>query len=462
MSKKKRHIPVQKNKQYTERIIDYTHEGLGVAKVDGYPIFTEEAMVDELVTFKVVKTGKNFGFGIIKDILEANKERVDPIGKVYSQTGTMDLQHMSYVAQLAFKKERVQEAIRKIGHIENVEVEDTIGMNFPYEYRNKAQVPLREDGNGHLYTGFFRKRSHDVVPIDNFVIQHPEIDEAIIKVRHILEDFGIRGYDEKNHRGDIKHILVRRGQFTKEIMITLVSRTKNLRYKEEITKRIVEEVPNVVSVVRNINTKRTNVILGRDFEVLYGEDAYTDTLFDLTFKISHQSFFQVNSIQTEKLYQTAIDYANLSKNNIVIDAYSGIGTMTLVAAQKVKKAYGIEIVESAVRNAKENAQLNNINNVTFEVGKAEEWMVDQAMHGLEVDVIIVDPPRKGLDANFIDAAIETAPERIVYVSCNPSTLARDLKLFTEGGYELRKVQPVDMFPQTYHTECVALLTRETI
>lgn len=460
MSKKKRNIPVKKNKQYTEKIIDYTHEGLGVAKVDGYPIFIEEAMVDELVTFKVVKTGKNFGFGIVKDILEANKERVDPIGKVYSQTGTMDLQHMSYAAQLAFKKERVQEAIRKIGHIEDVDVKDTIGMNFPYEYRNKAQVPLREDGYGNLYTGFFRKRSHDVVPIDNFVIQHPAIDEAIITVRNILEEFGIRGYVEENHRGDIKHILVRRGQFTKEVMITLVSRTKNLRYKEEITKRIVDEVPNVVSVVRNINIKRTNVILGRDFEVLYGEDAYTDTLFNLTFKISHQSFFQVNSIQTEKLYQTAIDYADLSRNDIVIDAYSGIGTMTLVAAQKARQVYGIEVVKSAVKNAKENAKLNNIDNVTFEVGKAEEWMVNQAKKGLEIDVMIVDPPRKGLDKTFINAALETSPKRIVYVSCNPSTLARDLKLFTEGGYELKKVQPVDMFPQTYHVECVVLMEKK--
>ena len=460
MSKKKRNIPVKKNKQYTEKIIDYTHEGLGVAKVDGYPIFIEEAMVDELVTFKVVKTGKNFGFGIVKDILEANKERVDPIGKVYSQTGTMDLQHMSYAAQLAFKKERVQEAIRKIGHIEDVDVKDTIGMNFPYEYRNKAQVPLREDGYGNLYTGFFRKRSHDVVPIDNFVIQHPAIDEAIITVRNILEEFGIRGYDEENHRGDIKHILVRRGQFTKEVMITLVSRTKNLRYKEEITKRIVDEVPNVVSVVRNINIKRTNVILGRDFEVLYGEDAYTDTLFNLTFKISHQSFFQVNSIQTEKLYQTAIDYADLSRNDIVIDAYSGIGTMTLVAAQKARQVYGIEVVKSAVKNAKENAKLNNIDNVTFEVGKAEEWMVNQAKKGLEIDVMIVDPPRKGLDKTFINAALETSPKRIVYVSCNPSTLARDLKLFTEGGYELKKVQPVDMFPQTYHVETTTLLEKK--
>lgn len=459
MAKTKRHIPVEKNKTYTEKIIDYTHEGLGVAKVDGYPVFIEEAIIDELIKFKVVKTGKNFGFGIVEEIIEESDQRVDKIGKVYTQTGTMNLQHMSYPAQLQFKQSQVENAIRKIAKVDDVEIEETIGMNFPYEYRNKAQVPVREDGKGNLYTGFFRKRSHEVIPIENFVIQHPVIDEAIIKVREILQAFGLRGYDEENHRGDIKHIIVRRGQFTKELMIGLVSRTENLRYQDEIAEEIVSQLPNVVSVVRNINTKRTNVILGDKFEVLYGEDAYHDYLFDLKFRISHQSFFQINSIQTEKLYQTAIDFANISTNDNVIDAYSGIGTLTLAAAQKAKHAYGIEIVEPAVINAKENAALNKIENVTFNVGKAEEWMVEQAKQGLDVDVIMVDPPRKGLDEQFIEGALEVMPERIVYVSCNPSTMARDIKRFTDGGYTLKKVQPVDMFPQTNHVECVALLSR---
>lgn len=289
MVKKKRQIPVKKNEIYTEKIVDYTHEGLGVAKVDGYPVFIEEAMLGELIKFKIVKTGKNFSFGIIEEVIEESTDRVERIGKIYSQTGTMNLQHMSYPAQLKFKQSQVQNAIHKIAKIDDVEVEETIGMNFPYEYRNKAQVPVREDGSGNLFTGFFRKRTHDVIPIENYVIQHPAIDDAIIKVRNILQEFGLRGFDEENHRGDIRHILVRRGQFTKEMMIGLVSRTENLRFKDEIAKEIVKRIPNVVSVIRNINTKKTNVILGDKFEVLYGEDAYHDYLFDLKFKISHQS-----------------------------------------------------------------------------------------------------------------------------------------------------------------------------
>lgn len=439
-------------------IVDFTHEGMGVAKIDGYPIFVDGAIKDEVVEFKVVKTGKKYSFGKLLKVLEPSPDRVEIRDKVYSQTGTMNLQHMSYEAQLQFKKEQVENAIQKIGKFNDVPIFDTIGMDTPYGYRNKAQVPVREK-DGHLVTGFFRKHSHEVIPLEDFVIQDPVIDQTIVQVRKVLESFGLRGFDEKNHRGDIRHIMVRRGCFTGDIMIVLVSRTKNLRYQEEITRKIVEEIPDVVSVIRNINTEKTNVILGKDSEVLYGKDDYTDKIFDFTFYISHQSFFQVNSVQTEKLYQTAIDYANLQGSETVIDAYSGIGTLTLSLAKDAKFVHGVEMIEPAVNNAIQNATVNGIENVEFSVGKAEDWMVEKADQGLKVDAVVVDPPRKGLAESFVNAVLEVMPGKMVYVSCNPSTLARDLRRLADGGYTVEKAQPVDMFPQTYHTECVVLLTK---
>jgi len=459
MSKKKKlHIPVEKNATYESSIVDFTHEGMGVAKIDGYPIFVEGAIKDEIVEFKVVKTGKKFSFGKLLKVIDPSPDRVEIKDKVYSQTGTMSLQHMSYDAQLRFKKGQVENALSKIGKFRDVPIFDTIGMENPYGYRNKAQVPVREK-EGHLMTGFFRKHSHDVIPLEDFVIQDPVIDQTIVQVRNILEKFGLRGFDEENHRGDIRHIMVRRGYFTGDIMIVIVSRTKNLRYKEEIKQKIVEEISGVVSVIRNINTKKTNVILGEDFEVLYGEDDYTDNIFDFTFHISHQSFFQINSVQTEKLYQTALDYADLQGNETVIDAYSGIGTLTLSLAKDAGFVYGVEVVEPAVNNAIQNAKVNGIENVEFSVGKAEDWMVEKADQGTNVDVVVVDPPRKGLTESFVNAVLEATPEKMVYVSCNPSTLARDLRKLADGGYMVEKAQPVDMFPQTFHTECVVLLTK---
>jgi len=456
--KKKLHIPVEKNATYESKVIDFTHEGSGIAKIEGYPIFVEGAIKGEVIEFKVVKTGKKFSFGKLLKIIEPSPDRVEIKDKVYSQTGTMNLQHMSYDAQLRFKRDQVENALLKIGKFNDVPVFDTIGMENPYGYRNKAQVPVREK-DGHLMTGFFRKHSHDVIPLEDFVIQDPVIDQTIVQVRNILETFGLRGFDEENHRGDIRHIMVRRGYFTGDIMIVLVSRTKNLRYKQEITQKIIEEIPNVVSVIRNINTKKTNVILGKEYEVLYGEDDYTDKIFDYTFHISHQSFFQVNSIQTEKLYQTAIDYADLQGDETVIDAYSGIGTLSLLLTKNAKNVYGIEVVEPAVQNAIQNAKTNGITNVEFAVGKAEDWMVEKANQGEVVDTVVVDPPRKGLAETFIHATLEVMPEKVVYVSCNPSTLARDLRRLADGGYTVEKAQPVDMFPQTFHTECVVLLTK---
>lgn len=456
--KKKWRAPVEKNKQYTAIVEDLTHEGMGVVKIEDYPLFIEGALPEEDILFKVVKVGKKFGFGKLLEVRQESPDRVEITDKVYRQTGTMPLQHLSYEAQLRFKRDQVKNALERIGKLPEVPVFETIGMEEPFGYRNKAQVPVRKV-NGHLTTGFFRKNSHDLIPIEDFKIQDPKIDEAIVTVRDILKWYHMKPYNEEKHTGELRHIVVRRGHFTGELMIVLVTRTNQLKRKEEIVSAIKEALPDLVSLIQNINPEKTNVILGRESRVLYGEDAYHDQLLGDTFTISHQSFYQINPVQTEKLYQTAIEYANLSGKETVIDAYCGIGTLTLGLASHAKEVYGLEIVEAAIRNAKHNAKVNNVENVSFEVGAAEELIVEWAKKEREVDVVVVDPPRKGLEKSFIEAILTMMPKRMVYVSCNPATLARDLKWLHEGGYEVMKAQPVDMFPQTSHVEVIALMSR---
>lgn len=456
--KKNKNSPVKKNEEHTSKILDLTHEGLGVAKIDNYPIFIEGALPGEKVYFKIIKAGNKFGFGKLLDILEQSPDRVEVTEKVYTQTGTMPLQHLSYEGQLRFKKQQVINVLERIAKIPDAPVYDPIGMETPFAYRNKAQIPVR-DIDGELTTGFFRKNSHDLIPLENFIIQDPKIDKAIVVVRDILRKYQTKPYDEKNHKGTIRHIVVRRGYYTGELMIVLVTRANDLQYEEEITEEIRTKLPDLVSLVQNINPDKTNVIFGKKSRILFGEDSYNDSLLGDNFTISHQSFYQVNPIQTEKLYQIAVDYAELTGNETVIDAYCGIGTLTLALAKKAKHVYGIEIVEPAIENAKLNAKQNQITNVSFEVAAAEKWMVNQANKGEKVEVVVVDPPRKGLDQEFIDAMLEIKPSRMVYVSCNPATLGRDLRLLSNGGYKVIKVQPVDMFPQTTHIEIIVLIKR---
>lgn len=456
----KRKIPVEKNQNYRAVVEDYTHEGWGVAKIEGYPIFIEGAMEGEEVTFKAFKSGKSFAQGRLTDIHQASPDRVPIQDPVYAQTGTMDLAHMSYPAQLKFKQGQVENALRKIGNLTEVQVQETLGMESPYRYRNKAQVPVRADNQGHLVTGAFRKKSHDLIPIEDFLIQDPVIDQTIIQVRQILEKYGIKAYDDQKNTGHIRHILVRRGHFTGDIMVVLVTRTPKLPHKQEIVGDLEATVAQLVSVVQNINPKKTNLVLGRKSQVLYRQDSYRDRVLNLEFNISHQSFFQVNSKQTEALYRTAIDLADIQAGDQIVDAYCGIGTLTLSLAKEADQVYGVEVVPQAVSDAIKNADLNQIKNVHFVQAKAEKWLVDQAKVGMHADLIFVDPPRKGLDSAFIEAAIQVRPRQIVYISCNPGTLARDLNKFTEAKYQLTQVQPIDMFPQTHHVETVVLMTRK--
>lgn len=452
--------PVEKNMTLDVTIMDLTYEGFGVAKIDGFPVFIENALPEEEVTIQIVKVLKKFAFGRVVEFKKESPDRVALTDAVGTRVGTMPLQHMAYPLQLKFKRQQVLDSLSKVLNLDDVEVLETIGMENPWEYRNKAQVPVREV-NGVLETGFYKRGSHDLVPIENFHIQDPKIDEAVVIIRNILRDMEISAYDEKNHTGIVRHIMVRRGYYTGEVMVILVTNVKDFEGVDALADRIMAEVPGIVSLVQNMNMKQTNVILGRKTRVLRGEDFYKDTLMGKTFSISSHSFYQVNPRQTEHLYQTAIDLAKVSKTDTVVDAYCGIGTISLSLAQSAEHVYGMDIIGDAITMARKNAEENNITNATFEAGPAEDVLKFWLGEGLVIDVLVVDPPRKGLDTEFINHAINANPERIVYVSCNPATLARDLVLLQEGGYKLVSVQPVDMFPQTTHVEAVSLLVKQS-
>lgn len=446
---------IEKNEVIRVEIIDLSNEGFGVAKVEGFTVFVESALVGETVDAKIVKVQKRYAIAIIEEIIEASKERVEIKDRLGTITGTMPLQHMNYAAQLKFKQKLVESTLAAKVDLDGVEIFDIKGMKNPWEYRNKAQIPVKMV-DGELTTGFYRRRSHDLIPVENFHIQDPRIDESIIIVRDILREHGVTAYDEDTHKGLIRHIIVRQAQHRDDQMVILVTNSK-APISEDIVADIVNAIPNLVSVVQNINTDDTNRITGNKTVICYGQDYYEDKLFGMDFKISSQSFFQVNSDQTEVLYQTALDFSNVTKKDLVMDAYSGIGTISLIMAQKAQHVYGVEMVKEAVLMAKQNAIINNMDNVTFVSALAEDYM-KKFIQTKKIDVLLVDPPRKGLHPAFIQSVMETRPRTIVYVSCNPKSLARDIGILSED-YELKKVQPVDMFPQTLHVETVVVLEK---
>lgn len=450
--------PVKKNEYVTLTFEDLTHEGNGVGKVGGYPLFVPNGLPGEEAVVKVIKVNKNFGFGKLIELKSTSEERVDPTCHVHC--GGCQLQHMSYNLQLQMKQNQVQNVMKKIGHLEHVSVHPIIGMDNPFHYRNKVQIPVGEK-DGKLITGYYQKRSHRIVEdLDTCSSQAEEINEILPEVKNIANRIGIEAYDEENHRGVLRHIMLRTGYATKEIMLVLVTKSNKLPGKEMLIQELTEKFPNIKSIVQNINDQRTNLILGKKTKVLWGEEYIHDKIGNLTFAISAKSFYQVNPVQTKVLYDKALEYAKIDKDDVVIDAYCGIGTISLFLAQKAKKVYGVEVVPEAIQDAKANAKLNGMDNVEFVVGQAEEVMPDWKREGLDPDVIVVDPPRKGCAPEFLEAMIEMEPKRIVYVSCNPSTLARDLRILEDGGYRTIEVQPVDMFPNTPHIEAVTVLERK--
>ena len=454
--------PVAVADQLELEIIDLTHEGLGVAKVEGYPLFVEDALFGEVVFVEVTKTGKSYGYAWVVKRLKASPHRVESSELVFNadllRTGVAPLIHLDYNEQLKFKQRQVVNALARIAKIPDVPVLDTLGMENPSRYRNKASAPVRMV-DGQLETGFFQKDSHKLTPVDDFYINDPVIDETIQKLRSILRELKVSAYDAQKHRGDVRHIVVRRGHYSHELMIVLVTRTERLPNEKQLIARVLEKIPKLTALIQNSNPQKGSVILGKKNRVLYGEATIKDMLLGNSYQISVQSFYQVNTVMAEVLYQTAIDFADLNKDDIAIDAYCGIGTIGQSFARGVHHVYGVDSVREAIRDARENAQLNEIENVSYVQGSAETVMGKWAQQGISPSVIFVDPPRKGLAKSFIEAASATAASRIIYLSCNPATFARDVALFAGHGFQLIKVQPVDMFPHTPHVECVGLLVR---
>lgn len=449
---------IQKNDIVEVEIVDLTHEGQGVAKIEGFVFFVDNALPGEKITMRVLKLKKNVGFGKVEEFLTQSPDRNQDLDLTYLRTGIADLGHLAYPAQLEFKKKQVENSLRKIAGISEIEVEHTLGMDSPLAYRNKAAVPVRRV-NGQLETGFFRKNSHDLVPIEDFYIQNKEIDALIVATRDLLRKLDLKPYDEKEQTGLIRNIVVRRGHYTGQMMLVLVTTRPKIFRVETLIERLTEAFPNLISIIQNINDQNTNAIFGQEFLLLHGSETIVDRMLDNEFEISAPSFYQVNTEMAELLYRTGIEFAGLSADDVVIDAYSGIGTIGLSFAKQVKHVYGVEVVEKAVADSQKNATRNGINNVTYVCDSAENAMQKWVADGIKPTVIFVDPPRKGLTESFIKASVSVAPEKIVYISCNVATMARDIKLYEELGYKLTKVQPVDLFPQTHHVETVALLSK---
>lgn len=448
----------KKNEHYILDITDIGNEGEGVGKLDGFTFFVDKALIGEKIEIIATKLKKNYGYGKLVNIISPSPMRTEPICPISDKCGGCSLQHLSYEGQLNYKTNKVKQNIERIGGFKNIDVFSAIGMSKPIRYRNKAQYPV-SSANGKLVCGFYAKHSHRVIPCDDCLINNEENRKIISAIKGFMEANHLSAYNEEDHTGLLRHIVIKNAAHTNEIMVCLVVNSKSFNYKKQIITAL-SPFENIKSIVISYNTSKTNVILDSNIKVIYGGSTICDTIGDLKFNISPLSFFQVNPTQTEILYKTVLDYANLKGNETVIDAYCGIGTISLFLAQKAKNVFGIEIVSEAVEAAKENARLNNITNAEFFAGKSEE--VVPRLHnekGITPDVMVVDPPRKGCEESLLKLMLDMSPEKIVYVSCDSATLARDLKILCLDKYVIDKVQPVDMFPHTAHVESVVLMSR---
>ncbi|MDA3731455.1 23S rRNA (uracil(1939)-C(5))-methyltransferase RlmD [Niameybacter massiliensis] len=450
-------MSVEKNKFYEMTITDIGTNGEGVGKINDFVVFVPEAITGDQLEVKILKVKKNLAYGKIEKILSPSPRRSEVTCEVATKCGGCQLQHMSYEAQLEWKQSKVYNALTRIGGLKDIEVLPTLGMEAPAHYRNKAQYPIRKE-NGKVQIGFYMSRTHKVVDWSTCGIQDKRCEQIIEIVRNFLEVNNISIYDEETHKGLVRHLMIKTGFYTGEVMVCLVVNGNELPHSDKLLEAL-HAVEGLTSVLLNINKAKTNVILGHEVKVLEGRDYIIDTIGDLKFKISALSFFQVNPEQTKVLYDKALEYAELEGSETVWDAYCGIGTISLFLAQKAKKVYGVEIVAPAIENARENAALNDIHNAEFFVGKAEEVIPEQYANGLTADTIVVDPPRKGCDQALLETLVKMNPKKIVYVSCDPATLGRDLGYLDQQGYKVEKVQPVDMFPHTTHCETVVKLVK---
>lgn len=449
-------VPVEKNKEYIVDIIDQGYEGEGIAKIDNFTIFIEGTIKGEKCKILIVKVTTSHAFGKLIEILENSKYRVETDCGTYKRCGGCNLRHIDYEETLNIKRNTVQNLVNKTLN-NKINVNMLIGMGNPYNYRNKAQYPVGLDKNNEPVIGVYAKRTHEIIPMRNCMIQNPLSEKISNFIFHFFIQNNIPIYNEKNGKGLLRHIVIKVGIRTHEVMCILVLNGKELKKEKELVKLLIKEFPEVKTVVKNINVKNTNVILGNENEVIYGDGYIYDKLGDYIFKISPMSFYQINPVQTEVLYNTAIEMANLSKTETLFDLYCGIGTIGIFASPYVKKVYGIEIVKQAIEDAKENASINDIRNIEFFAGDVEKIFEDVLnKNNDKPDVIFVDPPRKGLDKHTIENILNVEPKKIIYISCNPASLVRDLKLLEEK-YDVREIQPVDMFPFTSHVECCSVL-----
>ena len=447
--------PVKKNDRLTVRIEDLTHDGSGVAKVDGYPLFIHGGLPEETAEIHVLKTLKNYGFAKLINIIEPSPNRVDAPCPVFYECGGCQLQHLSYEGQLKYKENMVRNVMQRLGKI-TAPVLPVKGMDKPWEYRNKSQIPFGMR-DGEVIAGFYQAKSHKIADTPTCLIQTDEADQLMRAIKAKALELDLIPYNEETKKGQLRHLMVRKGRATGEVMVVLITKHPRLSKKDEIIQLIREIEPKVTSIMHNINPKNTNVIFGDETILVWGKPTIEDKIGDVRFEISARSFYQVNPEQTEVLYKQALDYAQLNGDETVIDAYCGIGTISLFLAQKAKQVLGVEIVPQAIEDAKRNAELNGFTNTYFEAGPAEEVIPRWYKEGKQADVLVVDPPRKGCDEALLTTIIEQRPKRVVYVSCNPATLARDLRILEDGGYETKEIQPVDMFPQSTHCEAVAQL-----
>lgn len=451
--------PVIKNNTYTLDIVSLGHSGEGVGKYEGFTVFVPHALPGEIVDVKITEVKKNYAKATLKTVKVASNSRSIPKCSIYYQCGGCQLQHVDYEQQLILKRQTVVDAVMRIGKIADVTIHPTIGAEQPWYYRNKMQFPIGTV-NGKIAVGCFAQGTHQIINTEHCFIQHQDNDLIAQTVQQVIAELGISTYDEQTGRGVMRHVIGRVGTKTGEVMVVLVTTTPDLPQKDVIIDRLRQRVPNIVSIMHNVNSKQTNVIFGNQMKKLWGQDTITDSLGKFTFHISARSFFQVNTKQAEVLYNKAVEYAGLTGEETVIDAYCGTGTITLFLAEKAAKVYGIEIVEPAIRDAWRNAEINQVANVEFTVGDAVEIMPRMYKQGLRPQTIVVDPPRAGCEKKVLETFAAMEPGRIVYVSCNPSSLARDLAVLAELGYVTKEIQPVDMFPHTYHVESVALIERK--
>ena len=450
----------RKNDLVTLEIEDCGIDGEGIGKADGFTVFVKDAVIGDTVTAKIIKAKKNYGYGRLMEVLKPSPYRVEPKCEFARQCGGCQLQALSYDQQLVFKTNKVKGHLERIGGFTDIPMEPIIGMDELFHYRNKAQFPVGRNKEGKIVTGFYAGRTHNIIENRDCALGVAENKEVLDCVIAHMEKYGIEPYNEATGKGLVRHVLIRYGYFTKEVMVCLILNGNKIPKEEQLVKSLCE-IPGMTSITINVNKKHSNVILGEEIRLLWGQEYITDRIGDISYQISPLSFYQVNPMQTQKLYAKALEYADLHGQETVWDLYCGIGTISLFLAQKAKFVRGVEIVPAAIENAKENAKLNGLENTEFFVGKAEEVLPrEYKKNGVYADVIVVDPPRKGCDETLLETMIEMNPERIVYVSCDSATLARDLKYLCARGYELRKVCPVDQFGMTVHVETVVLLSQQ--